>query len=590
MLRHLQIRDFAIIDAIELELGPGLTVLTGETGAGKSIIVDALELLAGGRAGADVVRAGAERADVTATADISQTAGELRRVLEEQSIATEGELLLRRVVGNDGRSRAWLNGQSVPVQLLRTVSELLFDIHGQHEFQSLVRPAAQRQLVDSFGRLDGIAGQVRAAHSVWLALLNRSLELESAASERGSRLDLLRHQLQEIEALQLRPGEPRELIEERSRLAHRGRLLEAARLALECLYEAETPTAHALIARSTAALRAVSAIDAQLAPLAPLLDEAAIRIKDAAHTLTQYLQSLDVDPQRQDAIERRLAAIEELARKHRVPSDELPARQAALAQDLAGLEHAAADLGTVRAQLGAALTAYRELAQTLSARRTSAARVLAKEVTRRMQELGMAGGRFLIDVAPLETTEPAPHGIDRIEFRVSTNPGQPPRSLAKVASGGELARLSLAVQVSCALGAAPCMVFDEVDAGIGGAVAEIVGRELRALGAQAQVLCVTHLAQVAAQGHQHLRVSKLSDGLTTRTAVTALGGETRIEEIARMLGGIEITARARAHAIEMLQRGASAIPAKTAKTALSAGESVAASTPAARQRGARDQP
>ncbi len=561
MLRHLQIRDFAIIDAVELDFSPGLTVLTGETGAGKSIIVDALELLCGSRAGADVVRAGAERADITATVDITATAGELRHLLGEQSIDSSGELLLRRVVGSDGRSRAWLNGQAVPVQVLAGVTGLLFEIHGQHEFQSLVRPATQRGLVDTYGRLESLAGQVRTAHSVWLALLNRSIELDSAASERGSRLDLLRYQLHEIDALQLKPGEIGELREEHSRLANRGRLIEAARGALEWLYEAESPTAHALIAKSIAVLRQAGTVDTQLAPLSVLLEEAELRVKDAGHSLLQYLDALELDPRRADAIERRLAAVEELARKHRVNPEALPERQSELSTQLAGLETAAADVGAVRLQLAAATANFQELAGQLSGRRTTAARALAKEISARMQELGMGGGRFLIDVVAAESAEPAPHGFDRVEFRVSTNPGQPPRAISKVASGGELARLSLAVQVSCAGSAASCMVFDEVDNGIGGAVAEIVGRELRQLGEHSQVLCVTHLPQVAAQGHQHLRVAKLSDGRSTRTSVARLSPEERVDELARMLGGVEITPRARAHANEMLAAVATAAAA-----------------------------
>jgi len=567
VLRYLQIRDFAIIDAVEIEFGPGLTVLTGETGAGKSIIVDALELLCGSRAGADVVRAGADRADITATVDITSTAGELRHILGEQSIESAGELLLRRVVGSDGRSRAWLNGQSVPLQVLASVAGLLFEIHGQHEFQSLVRPATQRGLVDTYGRLESLASQVRAAHSVWLALLNRSIELDSAASERSSRLDLLRYQLHEIEVLQLKPGEIAELKDEHGRLANRGRLIEAARGALECLYEADGATAHTLIAKSIAALRQASTVDTQLAPLSLLLEEAAIRVKDAGHSLLQYLDALELDPQRADTIERRLAAVEELARKHRVTPEALPDKQAEITAQLAGLENAAADVGTVRTQLAAATASFQELARQLSGRRDAAARALAKEISAHMQELGMGGGRFLIDVVAAESAEPAPHGFDRVEFRVSTNPGQPPRAIAKVASGGELARLSLAVQVSCAGSAASCMVFDEVDNGIGGAVAEIVGRELRQLGEQAQVLCVTHLPQVAAQGHQHLRVAKLTDGRSTSISVARLAAEERVDELARMLGGIEITPRARAHANEMLAAVASVAAARASGTA-----------------------
>jgi DNA repair protein RecN (Recombination protein N) len=554
VLLHLQIRDFAIIESVELDLRPGLTVLTGETGAGKSILIDALELLCGGKAGADLVRPGAERADVTATVDISGTGGTLRRVLEEQSIGAEAELMVRRVVGADGRSRAWLNGQAVPLQVLRQITELLFDIHGQHEFQSLIRPATQRLLVDTYGRNESLAAQVRAGHSTWQALLNRSIELDSAANESTARRELMLHQLNEIEALQLRAGEAGDLRDERSRLANRGRLSEAVLSAFESLYESETPNAHASIAKAMSALNQAGAMDPQLAPLLALLDEADIRVKEASRTLQRYLDGLDADPQRADVIERRLSAIEELARKHRITPDALTEKQAELSAQLGNLEHAAADLTTIRTQLANATSSYQEVARQLSARRATAGRALAKEISARMQELGMNGGRFIIDVQPAESSEPSSHGLDRIEFRVSTNPGQPPRPIAKVASGGELSRLSLAVQVSCAQSVSGCMVFDEVDAGIGGAVAEIVGRELRELAEHGQVLCVTHLPQVAAQGHQHLRVAKRTDGKHTRTSVTALKADESVDEIARMLGGVEVSARARAHAQEMLAK------------------------------------
>jgi len=558
VLRYLQIRDFAIIEQIELDLSAGLTVLTGETGAGKSIIVDALEMLCGARASAEVIRPGAERADIAASVDPTTGGAALQRLLREQAIECGDELVLRRVVGSDGRSRAWLNGQSVPLQQLSAVAELLIDIHGQHEFQSLVRPAEQRALLDAFGQLQSLAAQVAAAHGEWLRRLNRSVELESAADERTSRLDLLRYQVQEIEALALTAGEFPALQAERARLANGTRLIEAVREAIGSLYESEDVTAQSLLARAIAALRGAAHTDARLQPQLTLLEEAQLRVQDASHALQQYLDTLELDPQRAEQIERRLAAIEELARKHRVAPDELSARGSALTEELMQLEHAVADLGSIKTQLAASLAAYLELARQLSARRATAARVLAKQISSRMQELGMSGGRFLIDVQPAEGAEPAPHGLDRVEFRVSTNPGQPPRALAKVASGGELARLSLAVQVSCAAEGYRSMVFDEVDAGIGGAVAEIVGRELRALATRAQVLCVTHLPQVAAQGQQHWRVIKLSEGGHSRTAVTALNPTARIEEIARMLGGVEITARARAHAREMLDQASAA--------------------------------
>jgi DNA repair protein RecN (Recombination protein N) len=553
MLTHLQIRDFAIIDSIELEFRPGLTVLTGETGAGKSIVVDALQLLSGGRAGAEVVRAGAERAEISATFDLMRAPRELKRWLDEQSISAESELSVRRVIATDGRSRAYLNGQLVPVQILRDLGTILIDIHGQHEFQSLTRGAAQRELLDDFGRHDSLVGQVEIAHRVWNGLLNRMLELEGKARDRDARLDLLRYQVRELEALQLADGEINTLNEERARLANRGRLAEAAQTAVLQLYESEEGSAHAAVSRALQAIRGLAAVDAKLAAVLPLVDEAAIQIREAARQLQHYLESVDMDTARQDHVEKRLAAVEELARKHRVRPEELPQRTTQLKAELVEVERADSDLAQVRKEQATALEGYRTLAAQLSARRATTGRTLAKEITARMQTLGMAGGRFQVEISPLSSTEPAPHGVDQIEFRVTANPGQPLRPLAKVASGGELSRLSLAVQVSCAARETRCMVFDEVDSGIGGAVAEIVGRELHSLAESSQVLCVTHLPQVASQAHHHLRVIKLTDGKTTRTNLTELTSDERVEELARMLGGIEITTKAREHAREMLK-------------------------------------
>jgi DNA repair protein RecN (Recombination protein N) len=552
MLTHLQIRDFAIIDAVELELRPGLTVLTGETGAGKSILVDALQLLAGGRAGAEVVRHGAERAEISATFELTRAPRELKQWLEEQSLRAGGELTVRRVVGSDGRSRAYLDGQSVPVQLLREAGNILIDIHGQHEFQSLTRGAAQRELLDGYASLTELVGRVGIAHRVWLGLLNRTLELDSKARDRDAKLELLRYQVQELQALQLKPAEIDALTEEHARLANRGRLAQGTQTALGELYENEAVSAHAGLSRALQALRALVALDGKLGGVLPMLEEASIQVREAARELEHYRESLEVDATRQQEVERRLAAIEELARKHRVPPAQLTARTAELGAELEALERADTDLAALRKELGSALQGYQAQAQGLSGKRMAAARALARDISARMQTLGMTGGRFEADVIQDGNSEPAQHGIDQIEFRITANPGQPPRALAKVASGGELARLSLAVQVSCAAQETRCMVFDEVDAGIGGAVAEIVGRELRALGARAQVLCVTHLPQVASQAHHHLRVTKLTDGRTTRTTLTELSGDDRVEELARMLGGIEVTAKAREHARDML--------------------------------------
>jgi DNA repair protein RecN (Recombination protein N) len=555
MLTHLQIRDFAIIDLIDLEVRAGLTVLTGETGAGKSIVVDALALLAGGKGGAEVVRAGTERAELSATFDISGSPAALREVLAEQSVDVEDELTVRRVIANDGRSRGYLNGVSVPLQLLRDVGGLIVDIHGQHEFQSLTRTSAQRELLDDFGVSLDLAAKVREAHKVWIALVNRTVELEGKARDRDSRVELLRFQVSELKALDLKEGEVAQLTEERTRHSNRGRLAEAAQAAVGLLYDSDEGNAHATASRALAGIKTLSSVDQRLAKVIPMVDEATIQIREAARELSRYLETLDIDPARQEEVERRLAAVEELSRKHRLPAAELAGRAAVLEKELAELDSADEQLNQLKKSQAESLEAYRKLATQLSATRQTSARALSKDITARMQTLGMAGGRFLIDVNQANG-EPAAHGFDVVEFRVTANPGQPLRPLAKVASGGELARLSLAVQVACSAEDVRCMVFDEVDSGVGGAVAEIVGRELKALGFSGQAICVTHLPQVASQGHHHLRVAKLTDGKTTRTTISELTMDERIEELARMMGGKEVTGKAREHAREMLHMAA----------------------------------
>jgi len=552
MLTHLQIRDFAIIDLIDLEVRAGLTVLTGETGAGKSIVVDALALLAGGKGGAEVVRAGTERAELSATFDISGSPAALREMLAEQSVDAEDELTVRRVIASDGRSRGYLNGVSVPLQLLRDVGGLIVDIHGQHEFQSLTRSSAQRELLDDFGDNFPLAESVREAHKVWLALVNRTVELESKARDRESKLELIRFQVNELKALDLKEGEVAQLVEERTRHSNRGRLAEAAQAAVGLLYDSDDGNAHATASRALAGIKTLSSVDQRLAKVIPMVDEATIQIREAARELSRYLETLDIDPARQEEVERRLAAIEELSRKHRVTSGDLVSRATQLENELTELDSADNNLNALKKQQAEALDAYRKLATQLSLARQASARALSKDISNRMQTLGMAGGRLLIDVTQ-PNTEPSLNGLDSIEFRVTANQGQPLRPLAKVASGGELSRLSLAVQVACSAKDSRCMVFDEVDSGVGGAVAEIVGRELKALGFSGQTLCVTHLPQVAAQGHHQLRVSKLTDGKTTRTTIAELTMDERVEEVARMLGGKEVTGKAREHAREMLQ-------------------------------------
>ena len=555
MLTYLRIRDFAIIDELELELGAGLTALTGETGAGKSIVVDALALAAGGRASSDVVRHGAERAEVAATFDLAGSAP-IRRWLESKVIDCEGECILRRVISRDARSRAFINGQPVPLQTLRELGEQLVDIHGQQEFLSLTRPAAQLTLVDSHGKQESLVQQTRDAHERWRALRDEHAKLEAAGRDRDARLELLRYQVRELGALALKPAELPELFAEQRRHANSGRLVDGARQALDLVYENDSFSAHQAVGRALTALRGITALDPRLADTEKLLEEARIGLRESADSLRRYLDAMEVDPERQDWVERRVATIEELARKHRLPAEELPVHLERLTTELARLESHESTLESIRRRLSTARSDYALSAGKLSAARTSAAGALTRDVSRLMQTLGMTGGRFQAAITSDAAGEPGPAGVDAAEFLVSANPGQPLKPLVRVASGGELSRISLAIQVA-ALGKAitPCVVFDEVDAGVGGAVAEIVGRQLGALGERAQVLCVTHLPQVASQADHHVRVAKLTDGRSTRTVLNELRGAERVEELARMLGGVEVTQKARDHARDMLKRG-----------------------------------
>jgi DNA repair protein RecN (Recombination protein N) len=570
MLTHLDLKDLVIVDRAELELQAGMTALTGETGAGKSIIVDALLLVAGGRAAGDVVRQGAERAEVTAS--FAQLPPAARRWLESQSIEFDGDLVLRRVINSDGRTRAYVNGQVVPLQSLRELAGALIEIHGQQEFQRLVNRAAQRELLDE--RLPDQAPRKDVAQAFErLKTCRREFaSLQAAAQDRDARLELLRFQVRELEADVSSVEAIEELFADQKRIAGKGRLGSAARSALTAAYESEGDSAHDLLGRAQSALRGVVDGETELAGASELLGEAAILTQEAARALQGFLEALDIDPARQDEIERRAAALEALARKHRVAVLELPDHRERLAAELDTLERATSSLAVLRGQLEVLTRDYELAAARLHAARTAAAAKLGAEVTELMQSLGMGGGKFSIAVAP-SAADPSVTGSDDIEFLVSANPGQPLKGLAKVASGGELSRISLAIQVAGAVPAAPgaeaaalpasfCMVFDEVDAGIGGAVAEIVGKQLRALGEHGQVLCVTHLAQVASQAHRQFRVTKLTDGKITRTALKRLGESDRVDEVARMLGGVDITEQARAHARDMLARGATAESAK----------------------------
>ena len=536
MLASVTVRDFAIIDRVSLELGAGLTVLTGETGAGKSILVDALGLVLGDRADAATVRHGADRA-----------------WLAEQALDADGECVLRRVVSREGRSRAWVNGAPVALQTLRELGERVVDIHGQHEHQSLTRAAVQRQILDERLGRPTLIDAVAAAFDDWRQAATEKERLEGARREREQRLDLLRYQLRELEAFGPVPGETGTLVQEHARLSNVGRLAEGAGGALELIYEGDTGSARDAVARATELLADLT--DPDLDAPRRLLAEAEIQIAEAAADLRRYVTDLELDPERLETVTARLEDLKSLSRKHQVDADELPARLEALAAEVAELEQAEVRLEQAAGRLSAAEKAYRAAASSLGKARARAAGELSAQVSALMQQLGMPGGRFEAAVEYDAHAAFAAHGLDRVEFRVTANPGQPVGPLGRVASGGELARISLAIQVAAkTANPVPVMIFDEVDAGVGGGVAEIVGRRLRELGERAQVLCVTHLPQVASQAHHHLRVAKLTDGESTRTTLKLLTEQEKVEELARMLGGVEITRTTRAHAQEMRRK------------------------------------
>lgn len=552
MLTHIHIKDFAIIDQVDLELGPGLTVLTGETGAGKSILVDALGLVLGDRADAQTVRDRQARAEITASFDVSGREA-LVDWLASRDMDAEGECLIRRSISAEGGSRAYVNGHPLTLQSLRQLGALLVDIHGQHEHQSLVRRSMQKQILDHHGKHEILLSQVAEHFRRWKALRDEYDGLRKSKDEREARLDLLRYQVSELEALSLGQDEFLELELEHKRLANSGELSRGTQQVLDLIYDGERGSAKQLLGQSLQQLNTLDKVDASLRETSQMLQDAEIQVNEAADNLRRYLNQLETDPARQEQVENRIADVQDLARKHRLKPEQLPAHLDELRGQLQALQNADVALEEMSARLEEDTAQYLTAAEALSDARRGAAQSLDRRITALMQELGMPGGKFEARTHREDAAAFAPDGLDSVEFLVSANPGQAPKPLAKVASGGELSRISLAIQVAAADSThIPSIVFDEVDAGTGGRVAEIVGRRLRHLGESQQILCVTHLPQVASQSHAHIRVMKLSDGKTTRTKLTRLSKDEKVEEIARMLGGIEITARTREHAVEML--------------------------------------
>jgi len=552
MLTHILVNDLAIVSGLELELAVGMTALTGETGAGKSILIDALGLVLGDKADADLVRAGCEQAEIIAGFDL-RACPAARDWLAEQDLDEGDECLVRRRLARQGRSRAYINGRPATGAQLQSLGERLVDIHGQHAHQSLLRAAHQRDLLDAYGGIGALAAEVADHYRAYRDLDRRLERLRAEGTERTARLELLRYQVEEL-ALGLDADAIRGLDQEQKRLANLGALQGTAGRLLERFYDGE-PALHTELSQAAGDLATLGDLDPRLTATRELVEIAAIQVEEAATDLRRYLDELELDPGLMEQVEQRLTQVQDLARKYRVAPERIPETLEALRAELDALERDDTTLEALAGECDQARAAFLAAAERLSAARALAAHRLSETVTQAMEELGMTGGRFRVEVTKVQPEAANAQGLDQPAFLVSANPGQPLQPLAKVASGGELSRISLGLQVATAeCGSVPTLVFDEVDVGIGGGVAEIVGRLLRTLGGTRQVLCVTHLPQVAAQAHHHLLVRKLTRDGQTHTAIESLGATERVSEVARMSGGREITCKTLDHAQEMIDR------------------------------------
>ncbi|MCH9048159.1 MAG: DNA repair protein RecN [Proteobacteria bacterium] len=552
MLKHLHIRDFAVIEEVDIAFNDGLTVFTGETGAGKSIMVGALGLVLGDRSDSGIVRTGCERTEITAIFDIENENG-IQSVLAEQEIGCEDELILRRVINKDGRSRAYVNGSSVPAQLLRALGERMVDIHGQHTHQSLLKADVQRNLLDEFGNHQQQLNEVKDAWKLWHAT---ELELQSLSGDNrdhDAQMTLLQYQIQELEALN--PGESKfsDVEEEYGRLSNANRILEVCQETLQQLSDDEHST-QSQISHRLNELQDIQKFDQSLSSVIDLLNNATIQVSEASDELRHYLDRLELDPEKLKAVEDKLGALHDMARKHKIQPEELTDHLLTLQEELHKLENSEARYRELLTLQETTIEQYRKAAARLNQCRQQSAHRLSDDITKKLYELGMPGGQFSIEISDIGKNTPLQHGMDKIGYLVSLNPGQPLQPLSKVASGGELSRISLAIQVTGSKDKGiPTLIFDEVDSGIGGGVAEIVGKLLHSLSDKRQIFCVTHLPQIASQGDHHMQVAKATHAGTTLTRVSELNKEERVDEIARMLGGVKITEQTLAHAKEMLK-------------------------------------
>jgi DNA repair protein RecN (Recombination protein N) len=553
VLESIQIRNFAIIDSVQLEFNTGMSVLTGETGAGKSILLDAIKLVAGDRAESDSIRSGCEKAEISVCFRLQDSAT-AHDWLAQHEMDAEGECVLRRVLHANGRSRAFINGCNATLMQLRALCDRLLDIHGQHEHQSLQLPQVQRQLLDALLGEPALLDEVRQKFDAYRSLQRRLDEAQSGTREREQRIDLLGLYCEELNQLNLAEGEFEALQDEYKRLSNAGRLLDGSGAVLAQLYDDEEHNIQAALSLCAQQLGELLETDNTLTPSHELISAALIQVQEASSELRSYRDGIELDGARLETINQRIATAQNLARKHRVEITQIIELSERLNRELEDLQGDNFDIDSMQAELDKLRDDYLFSAGELSRKRQQTAAILSEQITRVMQELGMEGGSFVIDIQ--DASAPAAHGIDEIRYLVSANPGHAPKSLARVASGGELSRISLAIQVIMSESSQiSTLIFDEVDSGVGGGIAEIVGKKLRLLGRERQVLCVTHLPQVASQAHHHFRVEKSSQHNQTSTAVLALDDGERLEEVARMLGGVTITEQTRAHASEMIATG-----------------------------------
>jgi DNA repair protein RecN (Recombination protein N) len=555
MILQIHIQNLITIKELNLDILPGMTVITGETGAGKSILIDAIELALGKRAAVDIIRADQEKVDISLCFDVSKNL-EARAWLKSFDLETEnGECILRRTINRDGRSRSYINNMPTTLQPLRELSELLINIHGQHEHQSLLKTDTQRVLLDRFGGHQHLVDQVHVLSEDWHQLAKEISQLKKSADEKKSREDFLKFQLKDLEDLHLTPDEFQHLDMEHKQLANAGDLLQNVNIAVNALAENENQNALGLLNEALHALETVQRVHPKISGWIESLKSAVISVSDTEDELRRYLESVDLDPERLQWVENRISTLFNIARKHKIAPHELYDLQLKFSQELFDTANSDEKIAALIEKQKIIEKKYQESAALLSDGRKKSAKKLSAEITKTVRELSMPHAEFFIELEKENPDDFPANGLEKIIFQIKTNAGLTAQPLAKIASGGELSRISLAIHAATASQyTIPTLIFDEVDVGIGGGTAEIVGKLLRRLGSTHQVFCITHAPQVAAQGHSHLRVEKMSDKHSTSTTVTALSPKEKISEIARMLGGVEVTKKTMEHAKEMVEK------------------------------------